>query len=82
MEYRLRARGRPMVWVRDEAVPVSSGTRPAHLPGVMFDITEQKRAEQRFRQLVEQLPVVTYLANEQETDGIHVLRTWPRGSRS
>ncbi len=39
----------------------------------MFDITEQKRAEQRLRQLVEELPVVTYLANEQDPDGNHVL---------
>ena len=41
--------------------------------GVMFDITEQKRAEERLRQLVEELPVVTYLANEQDPNGNHVL---------
>jgi PAS domain S-box-containing protein len=63
MEYRLRNRDGRIIWVRDEAVPVSTGARGrAIYQGVMFDITEQKEAEQRFRRLVEQLPVVTYLA--------------------
>ena len=39
----------------------------------MFDITEQKRAQERYRQLVEELPVVTYLANELDPDGNHRL---------
>ena len=73
-EYRLRAADGRWVWIRDEALPVSVGGRGRPIySGVMFDITEQKRAEQRLRQLVEELPVVTYLANEQDPDGNHVL---------
>ena len=57
------------VWVRDEAVPVAAGARGRPLyQGVMFDITEQRKAqdglreaEVRFRTLVEQLPAITYI---------------------
>jgi PAS domain S-box-containing protein len=63
-EYRLRAADGRWVWIRDEAVPVATGSRGRPIyQGVMIDITEQKRAEERYRQLVEELPVVTYLAN-------------------
>jgi len=73
-EYRLRTKEGRWIWIRDEAVPVSVGGRGRPIySGVMFDITEQKRAEQRLRQLVEELPVVTYLANEQDPDGNHLL---------
>ncbi len=69
-EYRLRDADGRWVWIRDEAVPVSTGPRGRPIyPGVMYDITEQKRAQERYRQLVEELPVVTYLANEQDPDG-------------
>src|SRR5712691_7263900 len=60
LEYRMRRVDDRPVWVRDEAVPVSTG--PVGTPvyqGVMFDISEQKRAEERYRLLVEQLPVVS-----------------------
>ncbi len=73
-EYRLRAADGRWVWIRDEAVPVATGPRGhAMYQGVMFDITEQKRAQERYRQLVEELPVVTYLANEQDREGNHRL---------
>ncbi len=73
-EYRLRAADGRWVWIRDEAVPVATGPRGHPMyQGVMFDITEQKRAQERYRQLVEELPVVTYLANEQDPDGNHRL---------
>ncbi len=73
-EYRMRAADGRWVWIRDEAVPVATGSRGRPLyQGVMFDITEQKRAQERYRQLVEELPVVTYLANEQDPDGNHRL---------
>jgi len=63
MDYRLRTRDGRWIWIRDEAVPVSTGPRGrAVYQGVMFDITEQKEAEERYRLLVEQLPVVSYLA--------------------
>ena len=68
-EYRMFAADGALVWIRDEAVPISVGRRgrPVY-QGVMFDITEQRaiveqlqRTEDRYRSLVEQLPVVTYL---------------------
>jgi PAS domain S-box-containing protein len=62
-EYRLRAADGRWVWIRDQAVPVSTGPRGRPIyHGVMVDVTEQKRSEQRLRQLVEELPVVTYLS--------------------
>ncbi len=73
-EYRIRAADGRWIWIRDEAVPVATGARghPVY-QGVMFDITEQKRAQERYRQLVEELPVVTYLANEEDPEGNHRL---------
>ncbi len=69
-EYRLRTADGRWVWIRDEAVPVAVGSRGRPLyQGVMFDITEQKRAQERYRQLVEELPVVTYLADQVDANG-------------
>jgi PAS domain S-box-containing protein len=65
-EYRIRRTDGVEVWVRDEAVPVSDdgGVR---YRGVMYDVTAERQtaealreAEERYRSLVEQLPVVTY----------------------
>ena len=71
-EYRLRATDGRLLWVRDEAVPISNGPRGRPLyQGVLIDITQQKRSEQRYRQLVEELPVVTYLADERDEAGNH-----------
>ena len=70
-EYRIFAADGTLLWIRDEAVPVSVGERgrPVY-QGVMFDITEQhtvveqlRRTEHRYRSLVERLPVVTYLSD-------------------
>ncbi len=68
-EYRMIARDGRVVWVRDEAVVVrDGGGRPSFWQGVMFDITEQKRAEEglkeaeaRYRTLVEQIPAGVYI---------------------
>jgi PAS domain S-box-containing protein len=68
-EYRMIANDGRTVWFRDESILVrdDDGT-PAFWQGVMLDITarihaeEQLReAESRYRALVEQTPVVTYL---------------------
>ena len=68
-EYRLVTSDGRVVWVRDEAVhvPASEG-RAAHWIGLIVDITKEKEAEtraaeveQRYRTLVEQLPIVTYI---------------------
>jgi PAS domain S-box-containing protein len=69
MEYRMFAKDGRVVWIRDEAVVVrDEGGRPSFWQGVMFDVTEQKRAEEdlreaeaRYRTLVEQIPAGVYI---------------------
>ena len=68
-EYRLVLADGRVIWVRDEAVHVeASGDRAAHWIGLIVDITREKEAEaraaeveQRYRTLIEQLPIVTYI---------------------
>ena len=56
-------------WLRDEAVTVTDDRgEPALVQGVIYDITERKLAEQRYleaeeryRILVEQLPLAIYI---------------------
>jgi diguanylate cyclase (GGDEF)-like protein/PAS domain S-box-containing protein len=68
-EYRMIARDGHVMWVRDEAVLVR-GERgePLFWQGVMHDITEGKKAEEklreaeeRYRTLVEQIPAIVYI---------------------
>ncbi len=74
-EYRLQTRDGGYVWVRDEAVSVGRDDRGHPIfQGVMFDITERKtaeyktrEAEERYRSLVDHMPVVTYL-NDNRTE--------------
>jgi len=70
-EYRLIARDGRTVWIRDDGVVVKGddGT-PLYVQGFMIDITERKLAEERYRQLVEELPLVTYIdePNAQSTN--------------
>ena len=79
-EYRMLTKGGDVVWVRDEATLVhdAEGT-PRYWQGVRFDITAEKEAErqlrqteERYRQLVEEMPAITYL-DEYEPDG----SLWP-----
>jgi PAS domain S-box-containing protein len=68
-EYRMITRAGDLVWVTDEAVPVGPDERGHPIfQGVIFDITERKAAEERmaaaenrYRTLVEHMPVVTYV---------------------
>jgi PAS domain S-box-containing protein len=68
-EYRMVATDGRVVWVRDEAVHVpATERRPEHWIGLLVDITREKEAEtrvaeveQRYRTLIEQLPIVTYI---------------------
>jgi signal transduction histidine kinase len=47
-EYRMRAKDGRWVWIRDEAAPVyGDDGRPLFMQGVMYDVTERKRAEER-----------------------------------
>jgi PAS domain S-box-containing protein len=50
MEYRAIARDGGVVWVRDEAAVVrDEESRPLFWQGIMYDITEQKRTEEKLR---------------------------------
>ncbi len=68
-EYRIRTADDRWVWLRDEAVPVGPGSRGRPIyQGVMIDVTEPREAqdrlqeaEERYRTLVEQVPVVVYV---------------------
>ena len=74
-EYRLLTADDRVVWVRDEAVYVpATERRPGHWIGLIIDITREKEAEtraaeveQRYRTLIEQLPIVTYIDAPDET---------------
>ena len=49
-EYRMIARDGRIVWFRDEATVLrTDGDRPVFMQGVMFDVSDQKRAEEELR---------------------------------
>jgi PAS domain S-box-containing protein len=74
-EYRLLLSDGRIIWVRDEAVHVdATDGLAAHWIGLIVDITKEKEAEaraaeveNRYRTLVEQLPIVTYIDAPDET---------------
>ncbi|HXF70990.1 MAG TPA: PAS domain-containing protein [Actinomycetota bacterium] len=68
--YRLLAKDGRVLWILDRAMPLSRDERgrPTVFHGVMLDVTEQveaerrvRRAERRYRTLVERIPAITYL---------------------
>lgn len=68
-EHRMLTRDGRVIWVHDEEHPVfGDDGEVLYWLGVMFDITEEREAqrrlrdaERRFRVLVEELPVITYI---------------------
>lgn len=57
-EYRMLAADDHVVWFRDQATVVRDGEgKPLFLQGVMFDITESKRAEEALRQAHHELEI-------------------------
>ena len=81
-EYRMRHRDGHTLWIRDEAVPVAAGEDGhAVYQGVMIDVTARhevedqlRETEGRYRTLVEQLPVITYVSDKRGLDEGHVVR--------
>ena len=75
-EYRVVRKDGEVRWVRDHAGLVENpATGVSYWQGLMLDITEQRRAqrqlsevESRYRTLVEQLPLGTYIELEDDTD--------------
>lgn len=68
VEYRMVHRDGHTIWVREIATVVRNEAGKAYWNGVIFDITEQKRAEERFRDseeqyrsLVDNIPAIVYL---------------------
>lgn len=53
VEYRIRDRSGILHWLRDFAAPVTEGSRVVRVVGAVKDITEQKKANEAYRQLVE-----------------------------
>jgi PAS domain S-box-containing protein len=68
LDYRMIAADGRAVWVHEEAVLIHDAQRaPAYWQGVIFDVTDRveamervRIAEERFRQIVEHTPVITY----------------------
>jgi PAS domain S-box-containing protein len=69
LDYRLVGPGGAVLWFRDEAVPMlDERGRVARWQGVMIDVTTEREthaalmeAEERYRALVEESPMITYL---------------------
>jgi PAS domain S-box-containing protein len=68
-EYRLIRKDGSIVWVQDRAVSVRDARgRRLHWQGFLVDVTARKEAEARFRTLVEQLPLITYIDSPHSAD--------------
>jgi len=78
-EYRFRAADGVELWVHDEAVFLGAGEGGGFWQGFLLDITERKRAEEqlrraeeRFRSIVEQNPAVIYTQEIDPASGASV----------
>ncbi len=68
-EYRLYHKDGTVVWVQDRAVTVIDVRGGhAHWQGFLVDVTARKQAEARYRTLVEQLPLITYIDSPYSAD--------------
>ncbi|MFN0119450.1 MAG: PAS domain-containing protein [Blastocatellia bacterium] len=79
--YRIFHRDGRLTWWRDHAAVVRDAeNQPLFIQGVMLDVTERyvaeermRQAEARFRAMVEHVPVVTYIADADETGQVHYI---------
>ena len=79
IEYRLVSKDGRIVWVHDDAsVARDDDGRPLYLQGYLVDVTGRKtaelrlrEAEERYRALAEQLPLVTYVDSPEEDGPAH-----------
>jgi PAS domain S-box-containing protein len=77
IEYRMIAKDGRIVWIQDDAaVARDDDGRPLYLQGYLADVTSRKEAElklreaqDRYRTLAEQLPLVTYVVDSSTLDG-------------
>ncbi|HET7568844.1 MAG TPA: PAS domain-containing sensor histidine kinase [Gaiellaceae bacterium] len=61
-EYRMLRADGSVVWVDDTAATVADANgRPSYWQGFLVDVSDRKEAERRYRVLVEQLPLITYI---------------------
>jgi PAS domain S-box-containing protein len=75
-EYRHRRPDGRYAWIHEEAITVPIGTNGAIVQGVMYDVTERRRAEERvreaeerYRTLVERVPAITYVWDSAHPNG-------------
>ncbi|HWX09917.1 MAG TPA: PAS domain-containing protein [Gaiellaceae bacterium] len=77
IEYRVIAKDGRIVWIQDDAaVARDDDGRPLYLQGYLADVTSRKEgelklreAQERYRTLAEQLPLVTYVVEGSTLDG-------------
>ncbi len=68
-EYRLCHKDGTIIWVQDRAVTVGGARGERfHWQGFLVDVTARKQAEARYRTLVEQLPLITYIDTPYSAD--------------
>jgi PAS domain S-box-containing protein len=68
-EYRLHHKNGGVIWVQDRAVTVRDARAGRYFwQGFIIDVTARKQAEARFRTLVEQLPLITYIDSPYSAD--------------
>ena len=67
-EYRMRRADGSLLWVDDKAATVTDARgRPLYWQGFLIDVSDRKEAEIRYRALVEQLPLITYIDSPHST---------------
>lgn len=79
IEYRMRGPAGTVVWFRDEGEPVRTPEGGPAWQGIMLDVTAQKdaeaalvEAESRYRALVEQSPMISYLDAVDDSGTIYI----------